>query len=550
MEAGSAPEITGSAVIGTTGGDGTGIHVSGGARLTVTDTSIRGSANGAIAVQPGAELNGLTGMSLADNGQDGVRHLGGVLGANETWRGFGYPYFLLNNHASVRGGGRPVLTIEPGAAVKVGAGVAISIGEGAAGELQAIGTAEKPIVFTTAGAVAAGTWQGVYLGPQSGASRLEQVVVEGAGRDWKAGILVAGSAPVLRGVTVRTTAHRGISVEAGSAPEITESAVIGTTGGDGTGIHLSAQSAARIERTAVSGNAGAGIVNAGSDSRLRFVSVAGNEGDGVRNLSGALALRDGSVTGQATPVRNSDTQLRRVDARQQWWGSGDGPTGLVGRVESDPWLAAPQTPEFAVTSLDVSTRAFPPGASSIRFDAVLPSTSQWALLILAPDGSEARRHEWTGTEALVTWDGSSAAGTPLPDGTYTVRFEATEASTGRAAAPLAGRISLDASLPAASLGWPAGSVRARAGDELTIEGSAEGAGFQSYVLEAGPGDFPAEWTVVDRGALPVSSGTLGTWTTALLAPGRYTLRLSVTGTPGKVSTATARVDLFDVEECR
>ena len=97
---------------------------------------------------------------------------------------------------------------------------------------------------------------------------------------------------------------------------------------------------------------------------------------------------------------------------------------------------------------------------------------------------------------------------------------------------------------------PAGGVRAKAGDELTIEGSAEGAGFQSYVLEAGPGDFPAEWTVVDRGALPVSAGTLGTWTTALLVPGRYSLRLSVTGASGKVATSTARVDLFDDEECR
>jgi hypothetical protein len=300
----------------------------------------------------------------------------------------------------------------------------------------------------------------------------------------------------------------------------------------------------------VSGSAGAGIVNAGSNPRLRFVSVAGNGSDGVRSHSGALALRDGSVTGQATPVRNSDTQLRSVDARQQWWGSGGGPTGLVGRVEFDPWLTAPPTPEFAVTSLDASTRAFPPDSSSIRFDAVLPSTSQWVLLILASDGSEASRHEGTGTEALVRWDGTSTAGTPLPDGTYTVRFEATEASTGRVAAPLAGRLSLDASLPAAELGWPAGSVRARAGDELTIEGSAEGAGFQAYVLEAGPGDFPAEWQVVDRGALPVSAGTLGTWTTALLAPGRYTLRLSVTGASGKVATATARVDLFDDGECR
>ena len=291
VESGGAPEITGSAVIGTTGGDGTGIHVSGNARVTMSDTAIRGNANGAIAVEAGAELNGLTGMVLADNGQDGVRHLGGELARSETWRGFGYPYFLLNQSVWLRGAGKPVLTIEPGAEVRAGVGPALYIGDGAAGELRAIGTAEKPIVFTTAGPVAAGTWEGVYLGPGSGASRLERAVVEGAGRNWKAGIRILGSAPVLKDVTVRTSFHRGISVESGAAPEITGSAVIGTTGGDGTGIHVSGNARVTMSDTAIRGNAnGAIAVEAGAElNGLTGMVLADNGQDGVRHLGGELA---------------------------------------------------------------------------------------------------------------------------------------------------------------------------------------------------------------------------------------------------------------------
>jgi hypothetical protein len=349
---------------------------------------------------------------------------------------------------------------------------------------------------------------------------------------------------------VRTSSQRGIRVEAGGAPEIRDSTVTGTTGGEGVGIRLSTGSAARIERTTASGNSGAGIVNEGSHSWLRFVTLSGNGSDGLRSASGELVLRDGMVTGQPVPMRNSDPQSRVVDARQQWWGSVVGPSGLVGRVEYDPWLGAMPTPAFAVTSLEASTRAFPPGTSSVRLDFELPSIAQWVLRFLAPDGSEARRFEGTGRSVTTTWDGTGAAGAALANGEFRIRLESTEESTGRVAAPLVGRISLDGSLPVAVLTEPAGVVLARVGDELAILGSAGGTGFQSYVLEAGAGNFPVAWTVVDRGVLPVANGTVGSFTTALLAPGRYTLRLSVTGSAGRIAATTARIELFEEGECR
>ena len=548
--AGGAPQITASTVTGTTGGDATGIYVGAGGRLQISNTQIRGSTTGAISVEPGAELIGLTGMVLTENGQDGVRHRGGTFGSSETWKSFGYPYFLIDSPVYVRGAASPTLTIEPGVVVKMRDGQTISFGEGAPGTLNAIGTDAHPIVFTTAGALSAGKWSGVTFGAGSGGSRMEHAVVEGGGWNYTAGIRVAGSAPVLKNVTVRTTSLRGIQVFAGAAPQITASLVTGTTGGDATGIHLASGSAARIERTTVSGNAGAGVVNEGSRASLRFVTLAGNGVEGLRSTSGELTLRDGVVTGQSVPVRNSDAQLRVVDARQQWWGSGEGPSNLAGRVEYDPWLGALPTPPFAAASLEASTRAFPPGTSSVRFDFEFPSIAGWLLRFLSPDGSEVKRFEGTGRGTTVTWDGTGAAGVVLAAGEYRVRLEATEVSTGLAAAPLVGKLSLDGSLPVAILTQSAGFVRVKAGDELAIEGSAGGPGFQSYLLEAGQGNFPAAWTVVDRGTLPVVAGRLGSFTTALLPPGRYTLRLSVTGAAGKVAATMVRVELFEEGECR
>ncbi|MBK9968186.1 MAG: hypothetical protein IPP07_26325 [Holophagales bacterium] len=173
---------------GTTGGDGTGISVRAGGRLEISNTSIQGSTNGAITLEPGAELSGLTGMLLSGNGQDGVRHRGGNLGSSETWKSAGYPYYVIDGGVNVFGAGSPVLTIEPGVVVKARDGQLLSIGEGGAGTLNAVGTPERPILFTTAEALAPGRWIGISFGAGSGGSRIEHAAVEGGGRSFKAGI--------------------------------------------------------------------------------------------------------------------------------------------------------------------------------------------------------------------------------------------------------------------------------------------------------------------------------------------------------------------------
>ncbi|MDX1765768.1 MAG: S8 family serine peptidase, partial [Candidatus Saccharimonadales bacterium] len=73
-------------------------------------------------------------------------------------------------------------------------------------------------------------------------------------------------------------------------------------------------------------------------------------------------------------------------------------------------------------------------------------------------------------------------------------------------------------------------------DEITgdvvIIGSADGAAFDSYVLEAGEGRTPSSWTTLGSSSTPVTNGTLASFDTSTLADNIYIFRLTVTNTDG------------------
>jgi len=75
--------------------------------------------------------------------------------------------------------------------------------------------------------------------------------------------------------------------------------------------------------------------------------------------------------------------------------------------------------------------------------------------------------------------------------------------------------------------------------QVYIGGAARG----PYTLEVGSGAAPAEWRPIGGNAFAVESGLLGVWSTAGLAPGEYTLRLSVTAVDGQRISATQTVRL-------
>ena len=541
---GGTPTIAGCLLQGSRDWDALGLDARGGT-ISLTDTTITGNAGAAMALYLGAVLEGLTGLTLSGNGADVVRYRSTEISANERWKSFGLPYALTDGWVYVRGASSPVLTIEPGVEVRFNGGQGMSIGYGSTpGGLIAVGTAGAPIRFTSnAASVEAGQWARLAFHPESVAgTTVANAIVEGAGRDWDGALVVYGGTPVFRSLTLLKNRGSGLRVEGGSPT------IIGCEVREGSerGLWLRGASYPNVVGNTIAANSGAGIQNESSRATIRFNTVSGNGGYGILSSSGAFGVRDNSVTSNGAPARNDDTASRTLDARQQWWGAVTSPAGLVGRVQYDPWLGSPPTPAFAVGSFERSTAAFNPEGAGVTFGFELLSPGSWILTLADAGGNVVRSFSGAGLSASIHWNGRDEGGVSLPDGVYGYRFTAVEAFSSIAAAPLLGRVALDRTLPLALLTAP--RPGATVVSPMEISGSAAGSGFASYTLEYAAGENPATMTPIDRGALPVTEGTLGLWS-ALLTEPLYTLRLTVTASGGKVATQSLTVRLDGQTAC-
>lgn len=129
-----------------------------------------------------------------------VAHAGGFQ-EHATIRDRGVPYrFGIasdRDHFRITSGGAgttaPIVTIEPGVTLKMVRGAVIEL-DGANGQpavIQAVGTAEKPIVFTSAESTPnPGDWRGFYFnGRVSADNRLEHVRIDYTGSDCSCSLL-------------------------------------------------------------------------------------------------------------------------------------------------------------------------------------------------------------------------------------------------------------------------------------------------------------------------------------------------------------------------
>jgi hypothetical protein len=166
-----------------------------------TDLVVTGSGKQPIRIHENA-IGSLPKGSYTGNAKDeihligeGIRPYAGIQ-ESQTMKDVGVPYLVGEGHAadSLRIEENSItkapstLTIEPGVTVKFtkGAGFNINFFTGdnpAGGALVAVGTAAKPIVFTSAEATPqAGDWQGLsFGGVPLGTNKLEHVKIEYAG---------------------------------------------------------------------------------------------------------------------------------------------------------------------------------------------------------------------------------------------------------------------------------------------------------------------------------------------------------------------------------
>jgi hypothetical protein len=104
------------------------------------------------------------------------------------------------------------LTLEAGATLAFAEGTRLTIGYYEPAKLVVKGTAEAPVTFTTSSAdKVAGVWQGVRLEAKASRSRIEGLVLEHAGGEDAAALLVEAQDVTIGGTTVRSA--KGIGIE-------------------------------------------------------------------------------------------------------------------------------------------------------------------------------------------------------------------------------------------------------------------------------------------------------------------------------------------------
>jgi len=78
---------------------------------------------------------------------------------------------------------------------------------------------------------------------------------------------------------------------------------------------------------------------------------------------------------------------------------------------------------------------------------------------------------------------------------------------------------------------------------VEIRGTALDTNFESYKLEFSPNSLPYSWTAINNSNTPITNGILGTWNTASVPDGEYTLRLTVNDKAGNSLQNTVAVSV-------
>jgi hypothetical protein len=118
--------------------------------------------------------------SYVGNGIDKIVVFGGELRHDAVWRDRGVPYFMIDGLGVE---GSATLTLEQGVRLEFPPTSMLYVGQLSPGTLRAVGTAERPVVFTSSlDPPGPGAWMGVKLDALIGSETLlENVVVEWGG---------------------------------------------------------------------------------------------------------------------------------------------------------------------------------------------------------------------------------------------------------------------------------------------------------------------------------------------------------------------------------
>ncbi len=388
-------------------------------RVVVSDTTFSGIGDAPAQLDYPVYISGaasdisLSGLRLARNQYNRVLlDLGALTGHDFTLTAQpamdGYEFYrgAAGSHFIVPAG--ITMTVEPGVTVLNNFGINLALV--VQGRLEALGTEEEPVIFTSHADSGPYQWAGLTF--EGGTGLLRHTIVRYAGRGsyggpgGGAGITVAnvqtgtviiensqvrdisggGSTPnygltVLNSrVVVSDTRFTAISDAVGASPAVIwvkDSSTLTLSGSVLDGNHrngLLVEGAARVqvERTAISNNGGHGVLLSGNTAVLTLTNsaVLANTQDGVRNSGNAQVTLGGAPGSGNTIMGNGGFGANQVGtgvqmlATHNWWGDVSGPyhatlnpSGLgenvSNRVLFDPWAVdwEGQAPEGVYVSL-------------------------------------------------------------------------------------------------------------------------------------------------------------------------------------------------------
>ncbi len=178
------------------------------------------------------------------------------ISTSTRWTVTGSPYYI-ENHVYVEGAGNPILTIDPGVTIKVSNGRFLYVGVNAPGGLNAVGTAAKPIMFTSVlASPTRGSWGGVMLGSQSRTtSKLAYASIKWAGWGWNYPLpssLYLYNTATVQNVTVSESGYTGISVLGSGSTALVKDTIVASNTAVGLAVYSGA--APRLENVTATGN--------------------------------------------------------------------------------------------------------------------------------------------------------------------------------------------------------------------------------------------------------------------------------------------------------
>ncbi|MEO0077866.1 MAG: Ig-like domain-containing protein, partial [candidate division WOR-3 bacterium] len=150
-------------------------------------------------------------IQVGGGGTGPTNHTEDIVGGDSIWYPSGNPH-IVKNRIDIKENGK--LTIMPGCVVKFDAGASLVVGHGgSAGELQAVGTADSMITFTSNAATPnPGDWEGFdfYEGTRT-TSRLSYCDISYGGyTDWAAVNIEWGGSIKMDHTTIRNAPKWGI----------------------------------------------------------------------------------------------------------------------------------------------------------------------------------------------------------------------------------------------------------------------------------------------------------------------------------------------------